>query len=346
MTTTKLEVARFGGDTAEWDDFVRTSEGWTHFHLSGWKRVIEDVFGHECLYLVARTGADREVAGVLPLVRVRSLLFGHYLVSMPFLNYGGPLGNHAAVRALVNMAVRMAADDRVKLLELRNRRELEVSVPVSHRKITVLLDLPEGDIEPLWKSLKAKVRSQVRRPQKEGMTVEFGPGQVGPFYEVFSRHMRDLGTPSLPRRFFEAIAEAFPDDAWFGCTYHDGKPVACGCGFKWNGEFEMTWASSLKEYSRMAPNMLLYWRFMERCVAEGIRLFNFGRCTPGGGTHRFKVQWGSREQQLWWYQSGARLGASTPSPDQGAYSWGPRIWRHIPLPVANTVGPRIVQYIP
>jgi hypothetical protein len=96
----------------------------------------------------------------------------------------------------------------------------------------------------------------------------------------------------------------------------------------------------------MAPNMLLYWRFMERCVAEGIRLFNFGRCTPGGGTHRFKVQWGSREQQLWWYQSGARLGASTPSPDQGAYSWGPRIWRHIPLPVANTVGPRIVQYIP
>ena len=70
--------------------------------------------------------------------------------------------------------------------------------------------------------------------------------------------------------------------------------------------------------------MLLYWAFMERAVREGLRIFNFGRCTPGAGTHRFKRQWGSRDEPLWWYQHGPGGAAATPSPDAGAYAWGPR----------------------
>ncbi len=329
----------------EWDGFVRASEGWTHFHLSGWRQVIEEVFGHECLSLVARDD-HQSIHGVLPLVRVKSLVFGDYLVSMPFVNYGGPLGCREAVSMLSDHAVRLAREQGVKLLELRSRRELDLTLPVSHRKITVLLDLPDGDPDILWKNLKSKVRSQIRRPQKEGMTVRFGLEEIEPFYDVFSRHMRDLGTPSLPKKFFEVLGDVFANDVWFGCTYHQGKPVAAGCGFQWSDEFEMTWASSLKSHSRMAPNMLLYWRFIEQCIGENLRVFNFGRCTPGGGTHRFKLQWGSREQQLWWYQAGARLGVSTPSPDQGALSWGPRIWQRLPLALTTRLGPRIVKYIP
>lgn len=339
-------VERFAGPPEAWDRFVRAQRGWTHFHLHGWRDVIERVYGHECIYLVARDG--EAIAGVLPLVRVRSALFGHYLVSMPFLNYGGPLGSDEAVRALAEEARRLAESGGVKLLELRSRRELPVALEASHRKITVLLDLPgDGDAQRLWKALDAKVRSQVRRPQKEGVTMRFGRDQVAPFFEVFARHMRDLGTPTQPLRLFEAIAAAFPDDAWFGCAYLGETPVACGAGFLWDGEFEMTWASALREHSRIAPNMLVYWSFMERAMAAGARVFNFGRCTPGAGTHRFKRQWGSRDEPLWWYGwTPSAAPAATPSPDDGAWSWGPRLWRHLPEPVATALGPRIVRYIP
>jgi hypothetical protein len=157
--------------------------------------------------------------------------------------------------------------------------------------------------------------------------------------------MRDLGTPTQPLRFFEAIADSFPD-AWFGCAWLGEKPVACGAGFRWGGEFEMTWASSLYAYNKLAPNMLLYWAFMERAMEQGLTLFNFGRCTLGSGTHRFKCQWGSRDEQLWWYQQGRGDTMATPSPDQGAFAWGPRLWRRLPLSVATALGPRIVRYIP
>ncbi|HEX6534674.1 MAG TPA: FemAB family XrtA/PEP-CTERM system-associated protein [Gemmatimonadaceae bacterium] len=339
-----MRVGIFAGASEEWDTRARSAAGWTHFHLHGWKRVMERVFGHECLYLEARDDAGA-LAGVLPLVRVKSVMFGHYLVSMPFLNYGGPLGSDEAVRALTARATELAEQDGVRLLELRSRVPLPIDLPVSHRKITVVLDLP-GDPALLWKQLDAKVRSQVRRPQKEGITVRFGADQVVPFFEVFSRHMRDLGTPTQPLRLFQAIAEAFPDDAWFGCAYLGDRPVACGCGFRWASEFEMTWASSLVEVKRLAPNMLLYWSFMERAIGEGLTLFNFGRCSPGAGTHRFKLQWGSRDEPLWWYARSRGAGATTPSPDDAAYAWGPRLWKRLPTPVATALGPRIVRYIP
>lgn len=339
-----LQVTPFGNNPAEWDAFVRSQPGWTAFHLSAWKPLMEQVYGHDCLYLEARDEAGA-LAGVLPLVRVRSLLFGHYLVSMPFVNYGGPLGSDAAIGLLARRAVELAHESGVKLLELRSRTALPVELPVSHRKITVVLDLP-GDVDALRKSLGAKLRSQIKRPEKEGVTVRFGADQVDPFFEVFARHMRDLGTPTQPRRLFREIASRFGDDAWFGCAYLGSQPVACGAGFRWGSEFEITWASSLRAFNRVAPNMLLYWAFLERAVQQGLTLFNFGRCTPGEGTHQFKKQWGSRDEQLWWYQSAADAATTTPSPDDAAYAWGPRIWQRLPLPMATALGPRIVRFIP
>jgi hypothetical protein len=167
-----------------------------------------------------------------------------------------------------------------------------------------------------------------------------------PFYQVFARHMRDLGTPVQSIRLFLAIRDVFPNDVWFGCAYLRGEPVAAGCGFRWGTEFEMTWASSLRRHNGIAPNMLLYWSFMERCVEQGVTLFNFGRCSPGSGTHRFKQQWGTRDQPLWWYHASSGGRVATPAATDKAFSLGPAVWRLLPLALANTVGPRVVQYVP
>jgi len=340
-----IVVERFAGRAEEWDAGVRDTAGWTHFHLYGWRRVMEAAMGHECVYLVAR-GEAGQVVGVLPLVRVKSRLFGHYLVSMPFLNYGGPLGSGEAVRALVAAATRQAEADQVRLLELRNAAALPLDLSVSHRKITVLLDIDPGGPEPLWKALPAKVRSQVRRPQKEGVEVRFGPDQLDAFYSVFAHHMRDLGTPVLGKGFFKRIADSFPADSWIGCAWLGDRAIAAGWGFRWQDEFEMTWASALRDYNSIAPNMALYWGFMERGAQLGVRRFNFGRCTPGSGTHRFKQQWGGRDEPLWWYQYPAGEDAATPSPHDPRYAWGPRLWRRLPLAVATALGPRIVRLVP
>ena len=222
-----IHVEPFAGPPAEWDACLRGAAGWTPFQRWGWKSVIERVFNHECIYLAARD-AEGRLAGVLPLVHPRSFLFGNYLVSMPFVNYGGPLGEDAAVQALVQRASEIARDRRVDLLELRSRQPVSLDAPVSHRKITCVLDLSPGGAGAVWEGLDSNVRRKVRRAQKEGFAVRFGVDEVDPFYNVFSRHMRDLGTPTLPRRFFHALVEEFPEDIWIACAYAGGRPVAAG----------------------------------------------------------------------------------------------------------------------
>ena len=157
--------------------------------------------------------------------------------------------------------------------------------------------------------------------------------------------MRDLGTPVHSRRLFDALVEVFPEEVIFGVVYHGEEPVAGGCGFLWGGEFEMTWASSLRKYNRMAPNMLLHWSFMEKAIERGAALFNFGRCTPGGGTHKFKRQWGGDDTPLHWLVWD-RNGSGESSADSWAYGGATRLWKHLPLPLANRVGPFLSRRIP
>jgi FemAB-related protein (PEP-CTERM system-associated) len=338
-----VSVSRFTRTAAAWNALAASARGATHAHRYEWLEVIGGALGHEMIPLGCRDESG-VLSGILPLVRVRTLLFGHYLVSVPFLNYGGPLGTPEAVRALAGEAVRLGREGRVKLTELRSLVELPLDLPVSHRKLTVVLDLP-SNAEALWKTIPAKVRSQARRPQKEGVTVRFGPDQVEPFYRVFARHMRDLGTPVLPRRFFDAMATRFGDDAWFAVAWLKDEPVACGAGVTWLGESEIIWAASLRAHNRIAPNMALYWAAIEQAIARGCRRFNFGRCTPGSGTHRFKQQWGGRDVPLWWYQDSPGGVGATPSPD-GGYGLAVRLWQRLPLAIANRLGPHIVRGIP
>lgn len=333
-------------DALRWDRFVRAAPDGTACHLWAWRELMLGALGHETLSLAARDG-DGEYRGVLPLVRVRSPLTGHFLLSMPFLNDGGPLGDDIARAHLARHALEEARRSGARLVELRVRRPVafpEASAPP--RKVTRLLPLP-STAEELWeKGFRAKLRSQVKRPMKEGMEFRAGPAEADAFYRVFARNMRDLGTPVLPRCWFQGLARLLPENAVFGAVYRGDTPVAGACGLAWGGELEMTWASSLREHGAAAPNMLLYWGMMQEAIARGLTVFNFGRCTPGGPTHRFKEQWGGADAALPWISWSSRGEAGTPSPDSPAYRTAVNAWKRLPLGVANLLGPALARHFP
>lgn len=342
---TLVTVGRYVGAGDAWDAFVRRRPEASWCHLWVWLEVMSDVFGHTCCPLAAWR-PDGELLGVLPLVRVSSPLFGDYLMSMPFLNYGGPVGTARAQAALASHAAALARQTGADLLELRCRHRVRTALRVSSRKVAVVLPLP-ASTEELWRDgLSSKVRSQIRRPLKAGLEARFGGDEVGPFYDVFARHMSDLGTPVLPRSLFERIAWVFRDRVEFGVVYDREIPVAGGCAFVWRDECEITWAAALKAYSRAAPNMLLYWSFMKRMIGRRVRRFDFGRCTPGGGTHRFKRQWGGQDEALPWLQWSASGVEAPPSPERRHYRLAAAAWRQLPLRVSRRLGPVLARAIP
>lgn len=334
------------GDAREWDAFVAAHSDGTVDHLWGWRDVIASALGHESEYLVARR--DGAIAGVLPLVLVRSRLFGRSVVSLPFLNYGGMLAaDPDAASALVDAARETAIRFRASHVELRHRQRQCPDLPCRRHKLAMTMALP-GTADALWTSLDRKVRNQVRKAQKEALDVVSGGADlVHDFYDVFARNMRDLGTPVYPRALFEQTLRAFPDRARIFVVRHQGRPAAAGIGIALRDTVLNPWASSIRELRRLNPNMLLYWSMLEWAIERGAATFDFGRSSPESGTHQFKLQWGATEAPLCWeYLLLSRAEAPDQGPTNPKFQRAIRAWQSLPLAIANVVGPRVARHLP
>src|SRR5262245_4436692 len=258
-------------DATRWDAFVNAAEGANGYQLSGWGTVIEQSFGQRVYSLLSENAAGA-IDGVLPLARLKSRLFGDFLVSLPYLNYGGPCAvNRDVETALVAEAAAIARREHVDYLELRLTIEDGFGLQVKSSKVAMRLPLPATSDE-LWKALGSKLRNQVNRPIKEGMVARIGgEDELDNFHRVFSENMRDVGTPVYGRKFFLNVLRQFPDSARICTVYYQNQPVASGLVFGFGGTLEIPWASSLRSANKLAPNMLLYWSVLKYAVEAGYR---------------------------------------------------------------------------
>jgi serine/alanine adding enzyme len=326
-----------------WEEYVRSHPQACHYHQWEWKSVIEQVFGHTTRYLIARE--EKTVQGILPLTLMSSWLFGRFMVSVPFVNYGGLLvSNSDAAKALLHKAEAIAREEGAQYMELRHIQPVGLGLQPKHHKVGLMLELAK-DPETQWKQFDCKVRNQIRKAEKSGLSAALGREDcVQAFYEVFAHTMRDLGTPVYGRSFFETILKQFPS-AHILLVKKGEVPVAAGFIFVFGDTVEVSWAGSLRDYRPLCPNMLLYWEVMKWAIQGGLKIFDFGRSTPGEGTYRFKLQWGATPFPLVWeYWIANRQPLPNLSPKNPKYRAAIMMWKKLPLAVANRLGPLIVKH--
>jgi len=328
------------------DAYVTAHPDASNYHRPGWLRVVRKAFGHRTCYLTAE--ANCAIVGVLPLVIFKSLLFGRSVVSMPFFNYGGVLADTPEIeRALLDRAIAETTAAKGSHLELRHDRQHFPDLAAKRHKVAMNLALaPTADAQ--WERLDRKVRNQVRKAEKSRLVAAHGGRELLPaFYDVFARNMRDLGTPVYGDRFFEQVVAAFPTSTRVFVITLDAKPVAASIVCWHGGTIEVPWASALREYNLLCPNVLLYWQMLAFATNGGFRTFDFGRSTPGEGTFHFKKQWGAVPTELVW-EYWTAPGHSVPdlSPKNPKFEAAIRLWQQLPVAVATTLGPVIVRNIP
>jgi len=336
----------------DWDVFVRAQPSASVYFLSGWLVLVHKLFKHDVYFIQARDHHGGLI-GVLPLVRQKSLL-GNFATSIAFFNYGGALCSSDAVAfALMDCARTLAASLSCSYLELRDRVQRPVSDwQMRTDKVSMVLELP-NTFEPLSKALGSKLRSQVKRAEREEPTVRVGGSElVADFYYVFAHTMRDLGTPVYPSRFFAALVAAFPEYCKIVVIYSRGKPAAAGFLVIYNGFAEIPWAACHADAKPQGFNMKLYWEVLQYVVAEKCHSFDFGRSTIDAGTYKFKKQWGAQPVPLYWYRWDKKLSSTTnPAVNEAIESGGliryaVPIWQRLPLRIANIVGPWISPCLP
>jgi FemAB-related protein (PEP-CTERM system-associated) len=343
-----LQIVHGVQNSEAWDAFVRSHPHGSTYHLTAWQRVIHETFGHEPRHIAAKDARSGKLVGVLPLFLVRSRIFGRMLISTPHAAYGGSLASSDAVaHAIFQRAHEMAKELNVEFLELRHFRNALPDDFLMQKDLYVTFR-QELDVDPenCFLKIPRKKRYRIREGIKNGLEFKLDEITIEEFFELYSRNVRQLGTPVFPKRLFEHFRREFGADCKMFSVHGKDRLLAAACVLFYKDEFVSQYAASLKEYGYLSINNFMYWMLMKYGCENGYRTFDFGRSKKGTGACEFKEHWGmSRSDLQYQYALVRRQSMPDTSPLNPKFSLGIRAWQKLPLPVTQMLGPMISKHL-
>lgn len=325
-----------------WDAFVLGCAQASFFHRAGWMRMVGEIFGHTCFFLYAERAG--RIEGVLPLAQIKSRLFGHSLISLPFAVYGGVAADsEEAAQALEVEAQRLARDFGVEHLELRHVQQRHADWPQQDLYVTFRKEiLPEEEANML--AIPRKQRAMVRKGIKNGLIGHIDK-DAARFFALYADNVHRHGTPAMPRRYFEALLQEFgPDCEVLTVTDAQGTPLSSVLSFYFRDEVLPYYAGDAVAARELAANDFKYWELMRRACARGLKVFDYGRSKQGTGSYAFKKNWGFEPTPLHYeYCLYRRDTVPQNNPSNAKYQLLIKTWRRMPLSWANWLGPHIVR---
>ena len=326
-----------------WDAYVNARPQATFFHRAGWLRAIETSTGHRSYSLYASDNGT--LVGILPLVRTRSLLFGHALVSTPFCVYGGVVAdNDAARQALLEAAQQLAEQLQVDYLELRHRQPQTDGWPSKVRHATFRRQLDASDDANL-QAMKRKQRAVIRQAIKTGHDTHFDP-DLNDFYRVYSTSVRNLGTPVFSKAFFAALQREFADCTEVVSVRHQGVTTAALMSFYFRDEVLPYYGGGLPQARHLKSMDYMYWDQMCRSVKQGISTYDFGRSKLDSGPYHYKRHWGFEPEPLCYeYHLVKARALPDLSPNNPRYRYFIEGWKRLPLFVSQQLGPMLSKHL-
>jgi FemAB-related protein (PEP-CTERM system-associated) len=314
----------------------------TFFHRAGWQRILRDVFHHDTHFLYAE--ADGRIEGVLPLAHVKSLLFGHSLVSLPFAAYGGVAANSPqAGDALERSAQELGQRLGVAHLEMRNTAPRHPHWPLQDLYVTFRKSiLPDEEANLL--AIPRKQRAMVRKGIARGLRSEIDP-EIRRFFALYADNVHRHGTPALPKRYFQTLQREFGTDCEVQIvTGSNGRPLSGVLSFYFRDEVLPYYAGDDPAARELAANDFKYWELMRRACARGLKIFDYGRSKRGTGSYSFKANWGFEPQPLHYEYCLYKRGAVPQNnPANPRYHILIAAWRRMPIGMANWLGPIVVR---
>lgn len=326
------------------DDFVYQANGSTPFHLPRWLKAIETGCGQRAHMLVAEQGGG--ISGILPLTEMHSPLFGRALTSSGFAVTGGILSEaNGAAEALADAGWALAQRLSCPEVELRGGvlpRNWNVREGVYANFSKQL----EPDSESQLKSIKRRHRAEIRKGLANDLTFEVGGSEYDRerHYRLYATSVRNLGTPVFPRALFDAVLDAFGDNADIATVSHEGKPVSSVLTLYFNGRAMVYWGGGTFAARALRSNEFLYFSVMNHARERGCHTFDFGRSKVGTGPYSWKKNWGFEPEPL--IYAGKTANGAEPrdiNPNSPKYRLQVALWSKLPLPIANRLGPWIAK---
>jgi len=297
------------------------------FHDIRWHQIIKETYRIKPEYYMNVNNG--KILGGFPAFRVKNKL-----LSIPYLPFCGAWGKFPNIEKLQKQT-----GNTIYTKDFCNSNK-----KINHNDYVIMrLEIPKTE-EDLWANIGPKTRNLIRKANKNSFI--YKDATVDEFYPIYCKATNALGTPPHKKTLFQLINKLFNRSVNIKTVNLGAKVVSCIIEIDYNGIRYDLWAFSLKQFFPLAPNMFLYYKSLISAIESGINIYDFGRSQYGNGTYFFKKQWGARPKKienLIYDKSG--VVKSVNSKRSVLTQKIPNIWKRIPTPIANFIGPIIRKFI-
>lgn len=327
-----------------WDSYVDAHPNGTFFHLYVWRDVLETSVGFRAHYLIAWRGP--RIVGVLPMMHVTSVIFGNALVSLPFCVESGILADdEPAGLALLEAARNLAIEARVGYLELRHAHRLSRELYCKDSTYVSFKKLLAPTVDANMTAIPRKQRAMVRKGIAAGL-ISRDEENIDNFFHIYATSVRNLGTPVFPKRYFSRLAEFFRSKSRITVVYAGTTPVAAVLSFLYKDTVMPYYGGGVPAARDLKAYDFMYWEVMRTACEAGFKVFDYGRSKLGSGAYAFKKNWGFEPVPLHYeYYLVKSRNVPDRNPNNPKYDMAVNIWKRLPLPLANLLGPWVSPYL-
>jgi FemAB-related protein (PEP-CTERM system-associated) len=333
-------------DRSRWDEYVAGNPTATIFHMAGWKSIMEGVFGLRTQFIYATEAG--EMMGVLPLVEIKSRVFGHHFTSLPtaICSQSG-----AAAQELAEFAKNLVIKTNARYILLRDSYHdwpLD-GFGTSDEHCASVIELPEN-LEDYYAALDKNRRRQIRLGEKHGLIHSYDNGLLTSFYPVYLRAMRERGTPPFNFRFFSEVFEKFSNQFQLILVSTGESPISGGIVGNHRETTFCTWSGILSQYYKIYVSQTLFYNTIQYAHRRGSHRIDLGRSMRGSGAHAYKKAWNSITVPL--FQQYFVNGDGNPPAVGGRKAEGPisrlmmEVWKRMPLSLTEQIGPALRKRVP
>lgn len=333
-------------DYPDWDRLLSASDQASYFHTAGWARVLSRTYGYKARYFTITDNGL--IAGLMPVMEIKSLLTGKRGVSLPFTDVCAPLAvDREAFALLLKESVAFGRQAGWRHLEFRGAKNWIPSAPASSIYFVHTLELSADEVG-VSARFKPNVRRNIRKSKKEGVTVELTHSlrSMAAYYRLHCVTRRHHGLPPQPWLFFKKMHEHIigPGKGFIALAEFENRWIAGAVFMQHRDQVIYKYGASDIRFQRLRPNNLLMWEALRWCCRNNIRRFSFGRTDPKNeGLLHYKRGWGAVEDQLLYHRldlsSNRFIGAKT-SP-RASFA----VFKSLPLPMLRLAGRLLYRHV-
>lgn len=303
-----------------------------------WQEVIKKVYGFNYINFLGKDNS------LIKFTHIYKPLIKNHLINSPYITNSNPIiYTNEGFFEIIEEIEKFYKKNNIKLLEIRSSKPLKLDWAVYDKFVTFRISLKNG-IDYVFNKLHTKVRTSIRRGQKNNLLSKTGKIYIKEFYKIYSQSVKRLGTPVHSFPFFNELLHSSEKFNIIVIYTKENVPVSSVLWGEDKNTLYPLIGGGLIEYNNLSHDSFMYWELIKYACKNNLLYFDFGRSKKNSGTYYFKKRWYADEVQLYYYY--LSQGKKIIFENEKKNKIITYIWSKLPLKTTQLIGSKIRKYIP